>query len=142
YFFKGFLAYKSNEGALVYYPGENSSRGPRINALEGFARFFPMAASYISSTQDVPLIIDGKKYKLSDIFKKAIVNGTDPNGKEYWGDIDNRDQRLVEAADIALGLWLSRDYIWSEFTAEEQQQVFNWFLHAKDKQFVDNNWNL
>ena len=142
YFMKGYLEYKSEEGALVYYPGENSSRGAKINALEGFARFFPLAASYMMSTNDVPINIDGKKINLSILFKNAIVNGTDPNGKEYWGDIGNRDQRLVEAADVALGLWLSRDHIWKKFNEQEKQQLFNWLMQAEGKLFTDNNWNL
>lgn len=142
YFFKGYLEYKSIDGALVYYPGENSSRGARINALEGFARFFPLAASYMLSTKDVPINVDGKEHRLSNLFKKAILSGTEENGKEYWGKIGNRDQRMVEASDIALGLWLCRDFVWAKFNEQEKQQVFNWLRQAEGKDFVDNNWNL
>ena len=31
-----------------------------------------------------------------------------PEHTDYWGDITDRDQRIAEAADIALALWLSR----------------------------------
>ena len=142
YFLKGYLEYQSEGGALVYYPGENSSRGAEMNALEGFARFFPLAASYMFSTYNAPIDMDGKVLTLSFLFKKAIIHGTDPNHKEYWGDIEDRDQRLVEAADVALGLWLSRDYVWETFDPLEKRQVFNWLMTAEDKRFVDNNWNL
>lgn len=142
YFLKGYLEYQSEGGALVYYPGENSSQGAKMNALEGFARFFPLASSFMSSTNDLPINIDGQNHKLSVLFKKAILNGTDPDHKEYWGEIGDRDQKMVEAADVALGLWLSRDYVWAEFNQEEKKQIFNWLLHAEGKQFVDNNWNL
>lgn len=142
YFFKGYLEYQSEDGALVYYPGENSSAGARVNALEGFARFFPLAASFMSSTNDLPISIDGKRYKLSSLFKNAVLHGTEPKNKDYWGEIGDKDQRMVEAADVALGLWLSRDYVWVKFNQREKEQLFNWFLNAEGKQIVDNNWNL
>ncbi|WP_169514447.1 DUF2264 domain-containing protein [Gelidibacter mesophilus] len=142
YFFKGYLEYQSNDGALVFYPGENSWYGARMNALEGFARFFPLAASYMSSTNDLSVNIEGNNYKLSSLFKNAVVSGTNPSHPEYWGKIGDKDQRMVEAADVALGLWLSRDYVWEKFNREEKKQLFNWFIEAEGKQFVDNNWNL
>lgn len=142
YFFKGYMEYKSPKGALVYYPGENSSKGARMNALEGFARFFPLAGAFMSSTKDLPINIDGENHQLSILFKNAIIYGTNPNHSEYWGEIGDSDQRMVEAADIALGLWLSRDYIWSNLNKKDKKQIVNWLMHAENKQFVDNNWNL
>ena len=142
YFLRGYLNYKSNYGALVYYPGEFSGRGQAINGLEGFARFFPLGCAYIINTQNAPTKIDNKLINISDLFRTALLNGSNPSSKDYWGVIGNRDQKMAEAADIALGLWISRDFIWETFTKKEQRQIYDWLMQIRGKTHGDNNWNL
>lgn len=142
YFTYGFIKYRSPNGALVYYPGALSSKGRKINALEGFARYFPLAASWISGGNNNNVILDNKKIDLVALLHEGIVAGTNTKNKEYWGNIKNRDQRIVEAADIALGLWISRDYIWKTFSSIEKKQIAIWLNQAMDKEFENNNWNL
>ena len=38
---------------------------------------------------------------------KGIINGTDPEHKEYWGEFEPCDQMMVEAAAIGLALVLA-----------------------------------
>jgi len=142
YFTNGFIKYRSANGAFVHYPGAVSSKGTKVNALEGFARYFPLAASYLSGNNDDRVIIDNKKIDLAALLREGILAGTDTKNIEYWGDIQNRDQRIVEAADIALGLWISRDVLWTTFTGPEKKQIANWLNQVMDKEIEDNNWNL
>lgn len=142
YFAYGNIRYQSPEGALIFYPGEISSRGRRINGLEGFARFFPLAASWLYSDHSEKLIFDNTSYNLIDILKKGVVNGTDPKNVEYWGEVEDKDQRIVEAADIALALWISKDQIWVSLTMDEKLRIVKWLEQSINKEIVDNNWNL
>ena len=141
YFVDGYLSYKTTSGALTYYTGEISTRGRKINALEGFARFFPLASVWFSTGKDY-LTVDNKNINLKEIIREAILSGTDPNNPDYWGTIQNKDQRIVEAADIALGLWLSKDQIWVTYSDNEKYQVIDWLSQALDREIDDNNWNL
>ncbi|MGJ5643140.1 DUF2264 domain-containing protein [Formosa sp. S-31] len=142
YFARGAYNYKSKSNALIYYPGAISSRGRTTNAIEGFARFFPLAASWLYSENPRNIQFKTSSYNLITLLKAGILAGTNRNHPEYWGDIQDKDQRVVEAADIALGLWLSKSFIWEEFTLSEKKQIYSWLEQAINKEIVDNNWNL
>lgn len=142
YFAYGNIKYQSPEGAFVFYPGEISGRGRKINGLEGFARFFPLAASWLFSNHSEDIILNNNSYNLIDILKEGLLNGTNPSSLEYWGDIYDNDQRIVEAADIALALWISKDQIWVNLSIDEKLRIVNWLNQSINKKIVDNNWNL
>jgi hypothetical protein len=36
---------------------------------------------------------------------RGLVNGTNPDHEEYWGDLGNRDQRMVEQAAIVCDIY-------------------------------------
>jgi len=142
YFAYGNVKYQSPGGAFIYYPGEISSRGRTVNGIEGFARFFPLAASWLHSNHSEILVLNSETYNLIDILKKGLINGTDPNNNEYWGDVTDKDQRIVEAADIALALWMCKDTLWNKLTTSEKNRVVIWLNQSVNKKIVDNNWNL
>lgn len=142
YFARGAFEYKSQNEALIYYPGEISNRGRQTNALEGFARFFPLAASWLYSGNSNTLYFNKQPFNLISYLKHGLLSGTQKSNPEYWGDIKDKDQRIVEAADIALALWISKDYIWNELTHAEKKQISDWLHQAVRKKIVDNNWNL
>lgn len=142
YFAYGNIQYQSPKGAFVFYPGEISGRGRKVNAIEGFARFFPLAASWLFSNGQEEIILNYNSYNLIDILKTGLINGTDPNGSEYWGDVKDYDQRIVEAADIALALWISKNYIWNNLEKEEKLKIIKWLEQSIHKKIGDNNWNL
>ncbi|MTJ06632.1 MULTISPECIES: DUF2264 domain-containing protein [unclassified Anabaena] len=142
YFTLGFIKYRSPHGALIYYPGAASSHGRKVDALEGFARFFPLAAVWMSSGHGNIVDINNEKIDLIQILHQGIVAGTDLQNTEYWGQMKNRDQRIVEAADIALGLWISRNHLWTTFSPQERQQIVTWLEQVMDQKLHDNNWYL
>jgi len=43
----------------------------------------------------------GKSYDIVTMTQQGLLAGTDPSSPNYWGDIHDDDQRIVEAADIA-----------------------------------------
>jgi len=86
YFAYGNIKYQSTEGAFIYYPGEISTRGRTINGIEGFARFFPLAASWLSSDHSETIVLNNKTYNIINTLKRGLLNGTNPTNSEYWGD--------------------------------------------------------
>jgi hypothetical protein len=142
YFTLGFIKYRSSNGAFIYYPGAASYNGRKIDGLEGFARFFPLAAVWISTGNGNIVDINNEKFDLIQLLHQGIVAGTNLQNIEYWGKMKDKDQRIVEAADIALGLWISRDHLWTTFSSQERQQIVNWLEQVMDKKLYDNNWHL
>jgi len=46
------------------------------------------------------------KYKNTHLFVKGIISGTDPEGPEFWGNMEDLDQRMVESCPVReLRLW-------------------------------------
>lgn len=144
YFLHGFVTYATPDGARVQYRGLASRYGHSINGLEGFARTAPLLAAWVHSGRgttvvDVPT---GATIDLVAALRRGILAGTDPRSDAYWGTITDRDQRIVEAADIARVLWLTRDTLWNTLGPAEQRQVAAWLRQVDGVAVWQNNWRL
>ena len=142
YLFEGFVNYRSALGAAVFYPGTPSRNGRVSDGLEGFARFFPLAASWIASGRPDAIELNGRTVSIAALLMEGLLAGTDRDGPEFWGVITSRDQRLVEAADVALGLWISRERIWSRLDRTQRAQVSTWLKRTLDVDPYEGNWQL
>ncbi|WP_294171646.1 DUF2264 domain-containing protein [uncultured Sphingomonas sp.] len=144
YLLAGFLEFRTPSGERAYYPGFKGMRGHRIEGLEGFARTVPLFASWLASGRGEQ-VIDPRTsapVDLADLIRGGLLAGTDPAAPTYWGEIGDMDQRLVEAADIALILWLTRASIWAHFTPAERQQIADWLRPVAVREVSPNNWLL
>lgn len=143
YFVEGFERRRSRLGAGARYPGLPSGHGPAIDALEGFSRSAPLWGAWVCSGRPrVVGLSTGRDVDLVGLFRRGLLAGTDPASPEYWGDVRDRDQRIVEAADIALGLWLFRSALWDELGNAERERVAAWLRQVHGKAVWDNNWHL
>jgi hypothetical protein len=143
YFLEGFETYRRPEGAAADYPGLRSDRGPDVDAMEGFTRMLPLMAAWIGSDRPATVrLTSGKSVDLLEWVRRGLLAGTDPRRSSHWGDIQDFDQRICEAADIALGLWLTREQLWAHLSQKEKEQIARWLSGAIDKQVADNNWHL
>jgi hypothetical protein len=104
-------------------------------ALEGFARIL-WAVAPIETGSD-PLT-DTTPPSLQTL-SLGIVNGTNPNHEEYWGDLENKDQRMVEMAAIAFAILINPDEFWP-IDKTVQDQVTAWLLQINNRDIPDNNW--
>lgn len=129
-----------NQPLRQYYQG--SSRimfgstgvgyGKKIAGIEGFARMLWGAG---------PAIKDLDTDWQAEI-KQGILDGTNPKSTDYWGDLHNRDQRMVEMPPIALALLHQNQYLWQQYTATEQQRIANWFRQIFEHNCSDGNWQF
>lgn len=143
YFLVGFTSYKSPYGARAYYPGDPMIQGPKMASLEGFARTAPLFASWIHGQHGtVYTLKNGVAVDLVQLLKTGIVNGTDPQNREYWGKIYSQQQSIVEAADIALVLWLTKPQLWDNLSANQKQNISRWLYQVNGKEIPDSNWHL
>jgi hypothetical protein len=142
YLFEGYLNYRSPQGAFVFYPGAHSGNGNRVDGLEGFARFMPLASSWLASGKSDAIELSNRTVSVAATLREGLLAGTRRDGPEYWGTIVSQQQRLVESADVALGLWLSRDHIWSKLSVDEKKQVVTWLERAMQVDTFPGNWTL
>jgi hypothetical protein len=120
-----------------------SRHGERADALEGFSRSAPLWGAWVHGGRPQQLRLgSGTVVDLAVEFRKGVLEGTDRSSKEYWGDIADLDQRIVEASDIALALWFFRDQVWSGLSAPQKTQIADWLRQAEVHRVSDNNWHL
>jgi hypothetical protein len=143
YFLEGYYFYKSKSGALVNYPGLPSKHERLVDQMEGFTRIAPLIGAWLYSGRSPSIALqNGKNVDLAVLLKKAIIAGTDPESEEYWGHIKISDQRIVEAADIALVLWMTRTQLWDTLRPHQQKHIATWLVQVNGKKIPDNIWHL
>lgn len=83
---------------------------------------------------------------LSSSWQKRIItglsNGTNPQNSEYWGDINDFDQRMVEMPAIAMALFYHDQIIWKLLSKNTKQNVVNWLCQILEHQCADGNWQF
>ena len=143
YFARGMRRYLSSQGERIHYPGMASSEGYAVNGLEGFARTAPLLAAWIYGGRGTVLSDPGGgSMDLVAMLRQGLLTGTNRGSPAYWGDINDYDQRIVEAADIARTVWLTRREIWDQLPPAAQRQIGDWLARAVPATVWDNNWHL
>ncbi len=144
YFVRGFIRHAAPGFARIQYPGVGSGNSFKLSGLEGFARTAPLLAASVHS-QGGSTVLDpasGRRLDIVTLLKTGLLAGVDPRSAEYWGEIQDFDQRIVEAADIARILWLTKAQLWDSLTPEEQALITRWLMPATGARTFDNNWKL
>ncbi|MEV7520056.1 DUF2264 domain-containing protein [Streptomyces sp. NPDC091371] len=129
-------------GALLDLPGRPSVSGVRSDGLEGYARTFLAAAFRVAGA-------DGKDpHGWLDRYAQGLAAGTRTPGRddaESWPvvlDCHVQGQPMVEAASIALGLRLTRSWLWDRLDSGVQDRAERWLRGALRHLPSPNNWYL
>lgn len=123
--------YYSEGCAQLHLGNSGCCYSEKVAEMEGFSR--PLWGL-------VPLFAGGGDSNLLSIYIEGLKNGTDPNHPEYWGEIEDYDQRMVEMASIGLALAMIPDKIWEPLNDIEKENLFNWLNQINEKAMPDNNW--
>jgi len=144
YFAAGWRTYRLPGRHAAAYPGLPSWSGAQVDDLEGFSRVMPLFAAWCAAGRDPDIDLPGGgTLSLSEEFRAGLVAGTDPAAATYWGAMPGRsNQRIVEAADVALSLWMFRDSVWTSLGDHHRANVVNWLSQLGDRPGLDNNWHL
>lgn len=108
--------------------------GSDIALMEGFARILWGLAPFWCG--------GGEDAEFDKIYLEGIINGTDPDHEEYWGEIRPVDQRIVETAAMGLALVLAPDKLWDPLTQEQKRNFYHWLDQVNQVAPSDNNWNF
>ena len=139
---KGIMASASPGCARQRITGPRSHHGQLADELEGFTRSFIMAGPWLNSSKTGKFEFQNKTYDIGAFYTKGILAGTDSDNKEYWGDITDYAQHLVEMASLAWSLYLSKQHIWDKFTGSQKKQVADYLYQCTKVKYHQNNWLL
>jgi hypothetical protein len=138
------LAEKSGSPARVLYPDDRRGLPDSVDAIESFARIASAWGAWLRNPANpATLKFQDRDINLEVLLHKALLDGTNPsNPATYWGDIDHMDQRIVESADIAVAIWMSRERVFHKMTKAEQEQIITWLAQVDGKGTYTDNWIL
>ena len=143
YLVAGHLTWRGSGRARVRYPGRPSSNGLLCDEIEGFSRLAPAISAWIGGDHGPRVVMPpGVTVDLGSVLSEGLWRGTQPTSSEYWGQILAPDQRVCEAADIALAAWLARDVIECSLDRAGMDALFQWLAGALRPDVKDNNWHL
>lgn len=131
--FAPLLPYFSQSGARVTLSGTAAHFDRAAADLEGFAR--PLWGI-------APLALSGDSFEHWPLLARGIANGTDPAHPDYWGDVRQKDQRLVELAALGFALRLAPQHLWEPLSDAQKDNVRRYLLTARERNYADNNWKF
>ena len=73
-------------------------------------------------------------------YARGLAAGTDPSSPMFWRGGRNHDQRFVEMAAIAYGLFLAPEVLWEPLDARGRKNVAAWLDLANHASFPQGNW--
>ena len=120
-------------GSGIFLGNTSSTYSSRVALFEGWSRLMWGVA---------PLYRGGYLWKGFDAYISGLSVGVDPSSDFYWGDIGDKDQRMVEIAAIAMGLLLIPDIIWKPLPDNIKEKAEKWFLSINNHLMPDNNWRF
>jgi len=132
----------SEGGARQRIPGPRSHHGLLADELEGFTRSMILSGPWLKISPEGRYTFRGSTVDVARFYRIGILAGTDPKHPEYWGDIVDLAQHLVEMAALAWGLYLSRHLIWDRLSAKEQRQIAAYMFQCTKVKYHQNNWLL
>ena len=120
--------YASPDRAFLDLPGRPSRSGVRSDGLEGYARTF-LAAAFRTAHGEDP-------HNWLERYAAGLVAGT----AGEWPAITDVGQPMVESASVALGLRLTKPWLWDKLSTTQQDRAEAWLREALRHVPAANNW--
>lgn len=118
--------------ARLQLGAETAGYGNRIAGMEGFSRLLWGLVPYWAG--------GGKDVSLLPVYLEGLASGTNPDAPEYWGDLHDKDQRMVEMAAIAFGLLMIPEKLWEPLAEHSRTHLAAWLGQINLYSLAENNW--
>ncbi|SDO03667.1 DUF2264 domain-containing protein [Alkalicoccus daliensis] len=123
--------YYSEGKAHVHISNTSAAYADEIAEMETFSRVLWGIA---------PLLAGGAEDAHWKTCLEGIKNGTNPSHEEYWGEIHNFDQRIVEMAVYGYTLVLAPEKLWEPLAPQEKENLASWLSQINHCKVHDCNW--
>ena len=80
--------------------------------------------------------------ELWSLWREGMVRGTDPEDPEYWGNVGDYDQRMVEMAVMGCGLCFTPEYFLEPLDPLQRENLFRWLDQINRHDMPKNNWRF
>lgn len=124
--------------------GNNVSHcGERAAYMEGYARvLWGLGPLFASKNQTLSPAVLSEVASWKKLVRCKLVNGTNPAHEEYWGEIGDYDQRMMEMAAIANAILLAPNTLWEPLTKGQRHAICRWLGQINHHEVYKNNWRF
>jgi hypothetical protein len=117
-----------------------------VPSIEGFARMSVAWAAWLHEPSNPGTLVHrGRRHDVARLVARGLTDATDPGHPAYWGPIGDRDQRIVEAAEIATAWWLGGERLQTALRDVDQRapgRVLDWLEQVDGRGVWPDNWVL
>jgi hypothetical protein len=117
-----------------------------VPSIEGFARMSVAWGAWLGCRGNPAAIHwQGRDHDVATLVARGLADATDPASPACWGPIRDRDQRIVEAAEIATALWLGGNRLRRALDVVDPAafgRVLDWLAGVDGKELWPDNWVL
>lgn len=124
-------AHTSPGGARVHLGYTGTHYDDVAAQLEGFSRPIWGLAALLSGGGDY----EGKRRWVD-----GFANGSNPDSDEFWGNMRDKDQRMVECSAIGFSIAVAKEQLWDPLSPEAKANFENWLGAMNDKEMPNTNW--
>ncbi|KAI9148234.1 putative pectate lyase A [Paramyrothecium foliicola] len=125
--------YRSTAGARVKIrPATVAAFDDVAAQLEGFSRPLLGIGAFLNQE-------DGDEELLTS-WMRGLAAGVDSSNAEYWGDIGEFDQRMVETESICITLLAASEQLLPRLDGTSQANLVAWLRQINGKNMPVNNW--
>ena len=121
--------------ARVYVSGTSAHYSEDVAGMEGWSRalwaLVPMLAGRCPEAEE-----------FWPLWREGLIHGTDPEHAEYWGEIGDFDQRMVEMAVIGCGLIFVPERFFAPLNERERRNLYAWLNRINLHDMPKNNWRF
>ena len=140
--------FADKHGGLVHYPGVLSCFGRHSDGMEAFSRSMILASIYLAGGGKPVIKAGGKKFDIARFFRQGLVAGTDPDHRNYWGDmqdphvvgLDLRPMTVLECGSMAWCIYVGREFLWDPLSDPQKKQIMGWITMTNQRPTWLVNW--
>lgn len=135
--------YYSQGHAWLHVGDTGAHYGEKAARMEGFARILWGLGPLWAQEEDNRRLSEGLQKEIEEwrlLYLDGIIHGTDPAHQEYWGEVVDYDQKMVEMAALVTAVSLSPDKLWNPLSAQEKENLYQWLNQINQRKVHLNNW--
>ena len=135
---------KFSKGKSFLYLGDTGAHfGDKSARMEGFARLLWGIGPLLSQdSKELPKDVQEEIKEYETIYVEGLVHGTDKEHEEYWGELQDFDQMMVEMAALVTAICLNPDKLWNNLKDKERENLYQWLNQINDRKVHPNNWRF
>lgn len=133
----------SRGGAQLHIGNTSAHYGENSARMEGYSRvLWGIAPLFSQENEMLPQTARQEIEEWKLLVQSGLISGTDPSHEEYWGEVRDYDQKMVEMAAIVNAILLAPKVFWEPLNDEQKEKVYHWLNQINGRRVHSNNWRF